>query len=72
MLYISHTDCQWRFLPGSFGPSTRVWSQFRRWSRNGTWARALTVLHQAARDAGGRAESDPSKVVIPRLVLTPA
>ena len=26
MLYISHTGCQWRFLPESFGPWTRVWS----------------------------------------------
>jgi transposase len=54
MLYVSHTGCQWRFLPESFGPWTRVWSQFRRWSRNGTWARALTVLHKAAREADGR------------------
>jgi transposase len=23
-LYISHTGCQWRFLPESFGPWTRV------------------------------------------------
>ena len=23
MLYISHTGCQWRFLPESFGPWTR-------------------------------------------------
>ncbi|MGY2703350.1 transposase [Nocardioides sp. HB32] len=38
MLYVSHTGCQWRFLPDSFRPWTRVWSQFRRWSRNGTWA----------------------------------
>lgn len=64
MLYISHTGCQWRFLPESFGPWTRVWSQFRRWSRNGTWTRALTVLHQAARHAAGRAEESPSMVVI--------
>jgi putative transposase len=41
-----------------------VWSQFRRWSRNGTWAGALTVLHAAARDADGRAETSPSMVVI--------
>ena len=41
MLYISHTGCQWRFLPDQFGPWTRVWSQFRRWSRTGTWARVL-------------------------------
>jgi putative transposase len=64
MLYVSHTGCQWRFLPESFGPWTRVWSQFRRWSRNGTWARALTVLHAAAREADGRAEATPSMVVI--------
>jgi putative transposase len=53
MLYVSHTGCQWRYLPESFGPWTRVWSQFRRWSRNRTWTRALTVLHAAAREAGG-------------------
>jgi putative transposase len=64
MLYIAQTGCQWRYLPESFGPWTRVWSQFRRWSRNGTWARALTVLHAAVRDADGRAESTPSMLVI--------
>jgi putative transposase len=63
MLYVSHTGCQWRYLPESFGPWPRVWSQFRRWSRNGTWARALTVLH-AAREADGRADATPSMVVI--------
>src|SRR6476620_10241353 len=58
------TDDQWRYLPASFGPWTRVWSQFRRWSRNGTCAQALTVLHAAAREADGRAEEAPSMVVI--------
>src|SRR5206468_1865143 len=33
-------------------------------SRNGTWARALTVLHAAAREADGRIEATPSMVVI--------
>lgn len=64
MLYISHTGCQWRFLPESLGPWTRVWSQFRRWSRNGTWSRALTVLHAQARESKGRTETAPSMVVI--------
>lgn len=41
-----------------------MWSQFRRWSRNGTWTRALTVLHVAAREADGRAAATPSMVVI--------
>jgi transposase len=64
MLYVSHTGCQWRFLPSRSGRGRRVWSQFRRWSRNGTWARALTVLHGAAREADDRAEPTPSMVVI--------
>jgi putative transposase len=33
MLYVSHTGCQRRYLPDSFGPWTRVWSQFHRWPR---------------------------------------
>jgi putative transposase len=79
MLYVSHTGCQWRYLPEPFGPWTRVWSQFRRWSRNGTWAQALTVLHAAARQADGRADATPSMVVIdshlaraPRTVVSPS
>ncbi len=64
MLYISHTGCQWRYLPNEFGPWTRVWSQFRRWSRNGTWTRVLTALHASSRIALGRKEPLPSMVVI--------
>ena len=64
MLYISHTGCQWRFLPHQFGPWTRVWSQFRRWSRNGTWARVLASLHASSRTAFGRQDAQPSMLVI--------
>ena len=64
MLYISHTGRQWRFLPEPFGPWTRVWSQFRRWSRNGTWTRVLTALHAWSRTALDRKEPLPSMVVI--------
>jgi putative transposase len=64
MLYIAQTGCQWRYLPASFGQWTRVWSQFRRWSRTGTWAQALTVLHAAARIEDGRTDETPSMVVI--------
>ncbi len=63
-LYIAQTGCQWRYLPESFGPWTGVWSQFRRCSGNDTWARALTVLHVAARETDGRADETPSMLVI--------
>jgi putative transposase len=36
LLYVTHTGCQWGYLPESYGPWTRVWSQFKRWSSNGT------------------------------------
>jgi putative transposase len=64
MLYISHTGCQWRYLPEQFGPWTRVWSQFRRWSRNGMWTRVLATLHRSSRTALGRKDLLPSMVVI--------
>jgi putative transposase len=64
MLYASHTGSQWRYLPESFGPWTRVWSQLRRWSRNGTRARALTLVYAAARETVDRADATPSMVVI--------
>lgn len=63
ILYITRTGCPWRYLPESFGPWTRVWSQFRRWSRNGTWATVITALHEQVRLAAGR-EQLPSMIVI--------
>jgi Putative transposase of IS4/5 family (DUF4096) len=60
MLDIAQTGCRWRYLPESFGLWTRVWSHFRRWSRNGTWARVLAVVHAAARKAAGRTGETPS------------
>jgi putative transposase len=64
MLYVTHTGCQWRFLPADFGPWTRVWSQFRRWSDNGTLARLLCGLHEEVRLLEGRSETKPSMIVI--------
>ena len=72
MLYISQTGCQRVFLPESFGPWTpRVWSQFRRWSRNGTWARALTVLHAAAPDEETDAKVFPDNEGDTRVAVLP-
>jgi putative transposase len=68
MLYIARTGCQWRMLPADFPPWTRVWSQFRRWRTNGTWARVVAGLHRQVRIRAGR-EPDPSMLVAdPTLV----
>lgn len=64
LLYITHTGCQWRYLPTDFGDWTRVWGQFRRWSLNGTLTRFLAAVHEQARIETGRTDRLPSMVII--------
>lgn len=42
----------WRDVPAQYGPWQTVYGLFRRWQRDGTWARILTGL-QARADAAG-------------------
>ncbi|MEU8137786.1 IS5 family transposase [Streptodolium elevatio] len=42
----------WRDVPERYGPWESAYSLFRRWQRDGTWARVLEQL-QARADAGG-------------------
>src|SRR6266550_5515278 len=42
----------WREVPTRYGPWQTVYGLFRRWQRDGTWARILTGL-QARADAAG-------------------
>src|SRR5690606_27673436 len=64
VLYITKTGCQWRYLQAEFGKWTRVWSQFRRWSQNGTWTTVLAALHEHARVKAGCSGSKSSLVVV--------
>lgn len=47
------TGAPWRDVPACYGPWQTVYGLFRRWQRDGTWARVLTRL-QAAADGDGR------------------
>ncbi|MEV6807484.1 IS5 family transposase [Streptomyces sp. NPDC051132] len=46
------TGAPWRDVPERYGPGDWVYDLFRRWQRDGTWARILTQL-QAEADAKG-------------------
>jgi transposase len=46
------TGAPWRDVPVGYGPWQAVYGLFRRWQRDGTWARIITRL-QAAADAAG-------------------
>ncbi|MFC4049281.1 transposase [Actinomadura syzygii] len=43
----------WRDVPVQYGPWQMVYGLFRRWQREGTWARVLTAL-QTRSDATRR------------------
>lgn len=64
LLYLTHTGCQWRYLPEEFGAWTRVWSQFRRWCANDTIGMLLAELHKQARIVKEREHALPSLVVV--------
>jgi transposase len=49
----------WRDIPEVYGSWAAAHSLFRRWQRNGTWTRILTVL-QALADAAGQIVWDVS------------
>ncbi|MHC3455692.1 IS5 family transposase [Streptomyces prasinus] len=48
----TRTGAPWRDVPERYGPWERVYDLFRRWQRDGTWARIVTQL-QAQADAKG-------------------
>jgi transposase len=49
----------WRDVPECYGSWAAAYAVFRRWQRDGTWARMLTAL-QAVADAAGRITWDVS------------
>lgn len=61
--YLLQTGCQWRMIPVDFPPRSTVHGYFRRWMRDGTWARIHDVLYRRCRDLEGRDES-PSVAII--------
>jgi transposase len=48
----TRSGAPWRDVPGRYGPWESVYGLFRRWQRDGTWARIVTAL-QARADAAG-------------------
>ncbi|MFI8191675.1 IS5 family transposase [Streptomyces sp. NPDC085946] len=46
------TGVPWRDLPREYGPWQTVYGLFRRWQRQGVWARLLTLLQTRADAAG--------------------
>jgi putative transposase len=54
ILYLNKTGCQWRLVPKEFGHWSTIYSYFKRWRRDGVWARVMEVLRQEERRYLGR------------------
>jgi putative transposase len=63
ILYVVRTGCQWRMLPKEYPPWQTVYGYFRRWTREGLWARLNAALVRLARTRAGR-EPEPSAAVL--------
>jgi transposase len=50
ILWRLHTGAPWRDIPERYGPWQTIFGRFRRWRRDGTWARILTSLLQELED----------------------
>mgnify|MGYP001549237039 CR=1 FL=1 len=63
MLYLLRAGCAWRLLPHDFPPWQTVYHYFRRWQREGVWARVHHALVLADREREGR-DASPSAAIL--------
>lgn len=63
ILYLLRAGCAWRLLPHGFLPWQTVYHYFRRWQREGVWARVHHALVLADREREGR-EASPSAAIL--------
>ncbi len=55
ILYVSHTGCQWRYLPHDFPKWQLVYHYFYEWRKAGIWQRVNSELRKKVRQQSGRA-----------------
>jgi len=70
IFYLLRTGCQWRLLPKEFPPWSTVHTWYRRWRRDGTWARLHESLRQQVRQRAGRDPSPRTSAVDSQSVKT--
>jgi putative transposase len=70
LLYMTHTGCQWRFVPHDFPPWSVVRYYFDQWTVDGTLERIHTALHHQVRRAAGRNAQPSAGIVDSQSVKT--
>ena len=57
IFYMVRNGCPWRNLPHDLPPWQTVYTQLRRWRKDGTWEALNAALVKAVRQAAGREET---------------
>ena len=60
---VLRAGCPWRYLPEGFPPWETAYTYFRRWQRDGTWARLQDALRRQVRLWAGR-HPEPSAAIL--------
>lgn len=63
ILYFLRAGGAWRLMPHDFPPWQTVYYYFRRWQREGVWARVHHMLVMADRERAGR-DASPSAAIL--------
>ena len=70
ILYLLRAGCAWRLLPHDFPSWGTVYYYFRRWEREGVWAKVQHALVMADRERGGRKASPSAAILDSQTVRT--
>lgn len=70
ILYVNRTACQWRMMPKDLPPWQTVYGYFRRWTRQGLWARMNAALVERVRVQEGRLPQPSAAVIDSQSVKT--
>jgi putative transposase len=70
IFYVIRTGCQWRYLPHDFPHWMSVYTQFRRWKKQGLIEKMNHELTKAVRVNLGRKAEPSASIVDSQLVKT--
>ena len=63
LFYVSRTGCAWRAIPHDLPPWSTVYDYFRRFRKDGVWAKLNGALREMVRLQEGR-QATPSAAII--------
>jgi putative transposase len=63
IFFIVRTGCQWENLPSDYPNHNSVYYHYRKWCRDGTWAKLTAALRRIDRQARER-DPEPSAAII--------